>query len=117
MCNTAVKVGNIINMDIFEDSKNVTCAYKTYIETIGNNSKHKQDWLEQRNPLLLSIIQGCTNVEDTESISMKISNALVDAIEQILYTRNLMTVTPICVSMQHNSIYNHRLKNTTNLIS
>lgn len=84
-------LGKIISSDLFRDSQCVTEQVRNL--SFDDDSTSRRDWLTARNPLLLAFLGSCTGISpDTESI--KKINALVHAVEQVLYGKNLKCVSP-----------------------
>ena len=61
----------------------------TQIKNYKTNKETPSEWLEKRNPLLISFLSGCTG-----SHTGKRTLALVHTVENVLYARNLNTITP-----------------------
>jgi rubrerythrin len=80
-------IGDLVQMDLYRDSKNNIQNYKT---AINLDSK---DWLQTCNPLVISFLKGCTKVNNA-SADKKV-NALAHCVEQVLCARNLNVVTPL----------------------
>ena len=86
----AETIGKAAYRDIYQDGVNIMKEYKDMqmLKMIK-----PQRWLKQRNPLLLSFLNGVTGVTVDNSSEKKI-NAFTHIVEQIYYTRNLNIITP-----------------------
>ena len=79
----AFSLGQCISADLYEDGKS---------QEYTKCNMTQKEWLQRRNPLLLSFLAGCTGVT-SECVNKKV-NALVHWVERILYACNLIVVTP-----------------------
>ena len=86
----AETIGKAAYRDIYQDGVNITKEYKN-MQTL--KMIKPQRWVKQRNPLLLSFLNGVTGVTVDNSSEKKI-NAFTHIVEQIYYTRNLNIITP-----------------------
>ncbi len=82
----ARKLGKIIYNTIFKDTLTILADYKT-------SEQSQQDWLMERNGLLMGFLEGCTGVQADHENGKKV-NVLTSAVECILHTRNLNLVSP-----------------------
>ena len=86
----AETIGKAAYRDIYQDGVNIMKEYK---DMQMFKMIKPQRWLKQRNPLLLSFLNGVTGVTVDNSSEKKI-NAFTHVVEQIYYTRNLNIITP-----------------------
>ena len=86
----AETIGKAAYRDIYQDGVNIMKEYK---DMQMFKMIKPQRWLKQRNPLLLSFLNGVTGVTVDNSSEKKI-NAFTHIVEQIYYTRNLNIITP-----------------------
>ena len=86
----AETIGKAAYRDIYQDGVNIMKEYK---DMQMFKMIKPQRWLKQRNPLLLSFLNGVTGVTVDNSCEKKI-NAFTHIVEQIYYTRNLNIITP-----------------------
>ena len=90
LCELQVCVGQTIEKVIYNErlefsSKNKDIDELKKIDAIS--------WLNDRNKLLLSFLQGVTGVSSISTNEKKV-NALAHTVEQVYYPRNLNTITP-----------------------
>ena len=90
LTNLAGTLGKIVNLATYKDGQSINDQYKD-LRSLGNMDL--KNWLSDRNPVLINFLYGCSGVNE-ETDSNKKTMALVHAIEQILYARNLLLVTP-----------------------
>ena len=84
-------LGKLINYELFVDGQIASCKAK---QLDVNQCLKAEDFLKEQNPILISFLFGCANVEQNKKISKQKQNAIVHAVEQVLYIRNLHTITP-----------------------
>ena len=91
-------IGAKIERDLYSDSLKVTKE----CENLANNDINKDEWLNERNSVLIGFLKGCTSMSDTQNPTEKKKNSLIHTVEQVLNTRNLTTVSPF--SFQRNLV-------------
>lgn len=87
----AGNLGRVINSDLYSDGQNVSKEYK---DIKGLTTIEPKLWLEKRNPILVEFLIACTDTKLNSSSKIKKNHALVHAVEQIMYARNLNLITP-----------------------
>lgn len=83
-CKQAYQLGVKIRKALYEDCISAIGQYEDF-------DGSPKDWLAQQNKLLVSFLMGCTGCDNPEG---KKELALTHAVEAILHTRHLNTVTP-----------------------
>ena len=109
LCQISKELGSLIHLDLYHDGIAVNRQYKdlTTLKQLNPGT-----WLEARNVALVSFLCGCANTSlDTLATHPKKLNAIVHSVEQVLYSRNILTITPfsfmrsmVSYSLTHNKI-------------
>ena len=89
LSNIAQLLGEVASLDIYKDSIKSTKEYK---DTDFAKNVRPVEWFESQNLIVTSFLKGCAGT--TAKSSPKKINALVHAVEQIQFARNLLAVTP-----------------------
>lgn len=91
----AFAFGHIIESDLFHDANEVTKSYRDDLKS----SLDKTDWIEDRNTVLTSFLKGCTRINNLHNVTAKKANSFVHAVEQGMYTRHNLCVTPFAFQL------------------
>ena len=86
----AKALGEIISTDLYSNGIEVSKQYKDF--NFIKNTK-PQEWAMEQNSLLVAFLCGACNI-DLKTCSDKKTNALVHTLEEVLYARNLLVITP-----------------------
>ena len=90
ICQLQFCLGQIIEKNLYNDGLAIS---KEYRDIAKLKSAEPKLWLKNRNELVLSFLEGATNINLNHENEKKI-NALTHTVEQIYYSRNLNTITP-----------------------
>ena len=82
LCNLAKVIGKLILPEIEKEKVSMSEECKSYDALVSLSPRM---WYAEQNPLLLSFLEGFTNVS-SDTKSEKKLNSCIQAIEQIIYT-------------------------------